>query len=201
MRALLLSSAVLLAVVGVVGCSKSTEHAEHAEHAEHGAAHGDAHGEATKDAVASAAAAPAKVDRETVDADGIVRRGTLTAAAPLTVTEATQKAADLDGKSVKISGTVESVCQPMGCWFVMKGDAGETIRVSSKGHNVFMPKSSAGRVAVAEGDLTVRTLSKEQAQHFEDEKELKAGETRKVFDADVKELSLALVGVELRPAS
>jgi hypothetical protein len=192
MRALLLSSAVLLAVVGVVGCSKSEEHAEH------GAAHGDEHGEATK---AAAAAAPAKIDRETVDADGIVRRGTLTAAAPLTVTEATQKAADLDGKSVKISGTVESVCQPMGCWFVMKGDAGETIRVSSKGHNVFMPKSSAGRVAVAEGDLTVRTLSKEQAQHFEDEKELKAGETRKVFDADVKELSLALVGVELRPAS
>ena len=190
MRALLLSSAVLLAVVGVVGCSKSEEHAEH------GAAHGDEHGEATK-----AAAAPAKIDRETVDADGIVRRGTLTAAAPLTVTEATQKAAELDGKSVKISGTVESVCQPMGCWFVMKGDAGETIRVSSKGHNVFMPKSSAGRVAVAEGDLTVRTLSKEQAQHFEDEKELKAGETRKVFDADVKELSLALVGVELRPAS
>lgn len=193
MRALLLSSAVLLAVVGVVGCSKSDEHAEH------GAAHGDDHGEATKDAVA--AAAPAKIDRETVDADGIVRRGTLTAAAPLTVSEATQKAAELDGKSVKISGTVESVCQPMGCWFVMKGDAGETIRVSSKGHNVFMPKSSAGRVAVAEGDLTVRTLSKEQAQHFEDEKELKAGETRKVFDADVKELSLALVGVELRPAS
>jgi hypothetical protein len=192
MRALLLSSAVLLAVVGVVGCSKSEEHAEH------GAAHGDEHGEATK---AAAAAAPAKIDRETVDADGIVRRGTLTAAAPLTVTEATQKAAELDGKSVKISGTVESVCQPMGCWFVMKGDAGETIRVSSKGHNVFMPKSSAGRVAVAEGDLTVRTLSKEQAQHFEDEKELKAGETRKVFDADVKELSLALVGVELRPAS
>ena len=189
MRALLLSSALLFAVVG---CSKSDEHAEH------GAAHGDEHGEATKDA---AAAAPAKIDRETVDADGIVRRGTLTASAPLTVTEATQKAADLDGKSVKISGTVESVCQPMGCWFVMKGDAGETIRVSSKGHNVFMPRSSAGRVAVAEGDLTVRTLSKEQAQHFEDEKELKAGETRKVFDADVKELSLALVGVELRPAS
>lgn len=195
MRALLLSSVVLLAIVGVVGCSKSEEHAEH------GAAHGNAHGEATKDAVASAVAAPAKIDRETVDADGIVRRGTLTAAAPLTVSEATRKAAELDGKSVKISGAVESVCQPMGCWFVMKGDAGETIRVSSKGHNVFMPKSAAGRVAVAEGDLTVRTLSKEQAQHFEDEKELKAGETRKVFDADVKELSLALVGVELRPAS
>jgi len=188
MRAvLLLSSALFLAVVG---CSKTDEHAEHAEHAEHGAA-----------TQAAAAATPAKVDRETVDADGIVRRGTLTAAAPLTVSEATAKAAELDGKTVKITGTVESVCQPMGCWFVMKGDAGQTIRVSSKGHNVFMPKSSAGRAAIAEGELTVRTLSKEQAQHFEDEKELKAGETKQVFDGDVKELSLALVGVELKPAS
>ena len=190
MRAvLLLSSALFLAVVG---CSKTDEHVgtEHAAQA--------AHGEATKEA---AAATPAKVDRETVDADGIVRRGTLTAAAPLTVSEATAKAAELDGKSVKITGTVESVCQPMGCWFVMKGEGDQTIRVSSKGHNVFMPKSSAGRLAIAEGDLTVRTLSKEQAQHFEDEKELKAGETKKVFDADVKELSLALVGVELKPAS
>ena len=44
------------------------------------------------------------------------------------------------------------------------GDGGETVRVSSKGHNVFMPKWSAGRMAIAEGEFTLKTLSKEQAQ-------------------------------------
>jgi hypothetical protein len=119
----------------------------------------------------------------------------------LTAAEVAAKAKELDGKTVKLTGTVDSVCQPMGCWFVIKGDTPEqNIRVSSKGHNVFMPKSSAGRAVVAEGELKVRTLSKEQAQHFEDEKELKAGETRKVFTGDVVELSLALTAVELQPA-
>lgn len=166
-----------------------------------------------KPAAAAAAAAPVvaaandahpqdqKTERERVDADGIARRGKpLSAEATMTVAEAAAKAKDLDGKSVKIAGTVESVCQPMGCWFVIQGAApGESIRVMSKGHDVFMPRSSAGRDVVAEGEFKVKTVSKEMAQHFEDERELKDGETRKVFTADVQELSLALTAAELQP--
>jgi len=185
MRVLVVSALALAAAA----CSNPD-----AGHAEHGAATQAA-------AQATAAAAPKKVDREQVDADGIVRRGTMTDGAALTMAEVAAKATELDGKTIKVTGKVDSVCQPMGCWFVMKGDAGEIIRVSSKGHDVFMPKSSAGRVATAVGEFKVRTLSKEQAQHFEDEKELKEGETRKVFTEDVKELSIALTGVELRPAT
>lgn len=185
MRVLVVSAAVVLAVSG---CSKSADH-------EHGAGshtHGDA---------APMGEAPKKVDREAVDPDGVVRRGAMTEGVALTVAELAAKSAELDGKTVKVAGKVDSVCQPMGCWFVMTGDAGETVRVSSKGHDVFMPKSSAGRVATAVGEFKVRTLSKEQAQHFEDEKELKEGEARKVFTEDVKEFSLSLTGVELRPAT
>jgi hypothetical protein len=145
----------------------------------------------------------APVDRETVDADGVVRRGAkLTDAASLTVSEATAKSGELDGKVVKIEGKVKNVCQPMGCWFVVAGDsADETIRISSKGHDVFVPKNASGRVAVVEGELAVKTLTKEQAQHFEDEKEMKPGEERKVFTEDKKELSLNIIGLELRPAT
>jgi hypothetical protein len=182
---LVLSSVVLMSLVA---CSKPAETTA------------DPHHGAETKAAAEVAAKP--VDRETVDADGMVRRGEkLSAEAALTAAEVAAKAKELDGKTVKLTGTVDSVCQPMGCWFVIKGDTPEqNIRVSSKGHNVFMPKSSAGRAVVAEGELKVRTLSKEQAQHFEDEKELKAGETRKVFTGDVVELSLALTAVELQPA-
>lgn len=158
--------------------------------AEHGADH-DAHG------------AEAKVGRETVDADGIVRRGTkLSDLTAITVSEATSKAAELDGKLVKVSGKVESVCQPMGCWFVIEGATpDERIRVSSKGHDIFVPKAAAGREAVVEGELKVKTISKETAQHFEDERALKPGEEKKVFTEDQKELSLAIVGLEMRPAA
>ena len=37
------------------------------------------------------------------------------------------------------------------------------------------------------------------AQHMEDEREMKPDEARKVFTADVQELSLALTSVELQP--
>lgn len=185
---MVLSSVVLLSLVA---CSKPAETTTE-----------PAHGAETKAAAEAGAAASKPVDRETVDADGIVRRGDkLSADVAMTAAEVAAKAKELDGKTVKLTGTVDSVCQPMGCWFVIKGDTpDQNIRVSSKGHNVFMPKSSAGRVVTAQGELKVRTLSKEQAQHFEDEKELKAGETRKVFTGDVVELSLALTGVELQPA-
>jgi len=180
--------ALALVVTALVGCTKAEEHA----------AAGHDHGAETK---AAAEAAPKKMDREAVDPDGVVRRGQKLSESPvLTVAELSAKAQELDGKTVKVQGPVDTVCQPMGCWFVIK-DGEHTIRVSSKGHDVFMPKSSAGKVAVAEGEFKLKNLTKEQAQHFEDEKNRKEGEERKVFTEDVKELSIALVGVELRPAS
>ena len=159
----------------------AAKHDESAEHGEHAAA---------------------KVDREQVDADGVVRRGAkLTDAAAVTVTDATAKAAELDGKTIKLTGTVASVCQPMGCWMVLADDKGQQVRISSKGHDIFVPKSSAGRVATVEGEFKQKVLSKEQAQHFEDERELRAGEVRKVFTEDSKEFSVNVVGLELKPAA
>lgn len=144
------------------------------------------------------------VDRETVDADGVVRRGT-----PLTpdleatpVSVAVGKAKELDGKKVKLTGKVESVCQPMGCWFVVQGDKPEDkVRISTKAHNIFVPKSSVGNAAVVEGTISIKTLSKETAQHYEDERELKPGETRKTFTGDVTELSIDVAGLEMRKPS
>ena len=145
----------------------------------------------------------AKVDREQVDADGVVRRGPPMARGEiLPVSVASQQAKALDGKHVTITGTVESVCQPMGCWFVVQGDKPEDkVRISSKGHDIFVPKSAAGMLATVEGDLLVKTLTKETAQHYEDERELKAGETRKTFTADTQELSISVRSLELRKKS
>ena len=139
-------------------------------------------------------------DREHVDTDGVVRRGS-----PLTpeletvpVSVAVTKAKDYDGKKIKLAGKVESVCAKMGCWFVVQGEKPEDkIRISTKAHNIFVPKSATGMIATVEGTFSVKTLPKETAQHYEDERELKPGETRKTFTADVQEFSIDVAGLEM----
>jgi hypothetical protein len=183
-------SSLLVAIV-LVGCQKPAA---------------EAASPAAPAAAAEVAAAPdatPKKDREHVDADGVVRRGAkLTEGTALTVAEAIAKASEIDGKAVKITGKVENVCQAMGCWFTITApEGGQSIRISSKGHDIFVPKAAAGRVATVDGEFKVRTLSKEQAQHFEDERELKAGEAKKTFTEDVKELSIAITALEMKPTA
>jgi hypothetical protein len=139
-------------------------------------------------------------DREHVDNDGVIRRGIkLSEGAAVTVAVAAQKAKELDGKNLKIEGKVEQVCQAMGCWFIIQGDSTEqTIRITSKGHDVFVPKGAAGRIAVVEGEFKVKTLDKATAQHFEDERKLGPGEQRKVITTDQQELSLSVTALEMR---
>ncbi|MBM4279788.1 MAG: DUF4920 domain-containing protein [Deltaproteobacteria bacterium] len=195
----------LFVAVSVVGCSTPAP-AGSPEGAVATVAHADEGKgescEADKKSEPPVQQAAAKPDRDQVDADGVIRRGAkLSEGAALTVVDAVAKAADLDGKNVKITGRVDSVCQAMGCWFTLANDGGPSIRISSKGHDIFVPRGAAGRVATVEGEFKVKTLSKEQAQHFEDERPLKAGETRKTFTEDVKELSLAITAVEMTPAT
>ncbi|MDP2340040.1 MAG: DUF4920 domain-containing protein [Deltaproteobacteria bacterium] len=143
-----------------------------------------------------------KIDREQVDGDGVVRRGAkLSDLAALTVAEATARP-DIDGKLVKLTGKVESVCQPMGCWMVIAGDKpNERVRITSKSHDIFVPKSAAGRMATVEGEFKLKTIPMATAQHYEDERELKAGEAKKVFTEDQKEFSVSVVALELKPAA
>lgn len=142
-------------------------------------------------------------DREHADADGVVRRGN-----PLSpdleilgVSAAVARAKELDGKKVKLRGTVTSVCQPMGCWFVVRGDKPEdTVRISTKAHNIFVPKSATGKIATVEGVITIKVLDQKTAQHYEDERELKDGETKKTFTGDVTELAIDVLGLIMEAA-
>jgi hypothetical protein len=143
----------------------------------------------------------AATDREHRDADGVVRRGT-----PLTpdleatpVSIAVGSAKELDGKKVKLTGKVSDVCTKMGCWFVVQGDKPEdTIRISTKAHDIFVPRSAVGMTATVEGTLAVKMLDAKTAQHFEDERELKPGEERRTITEDVPEIGIDVVGLEMK---
>ncbi len=134
-------------------------------------------------------------DRMAREDDGSVRRGVaLSDGETMTVAQVFTKASDLDKKIVKVEGTVDSVCSKSGCWFVVQ-DGEQTIRITSKGYKFFVPSDVKGHKATIEGELAIKELSQEEAQHFEDDKN---GDKAKKVEGPKKELSIAAVGLEMK---
>src|SRR5262245_53932637 len=63
----------------------------------------------------------------------------------LSVGEVMASAQALKGKSVRISGTIQNVCQQKGCWMELAGDKGESMRITTKDYGFFFPKGAAGQ--------------------------------------------------------
>lgn len=195
-----------LTPLGLLGCSKVEAPAAAAPVAapvapikapEPTMAAADMPGEGAEHAEHAAAAAT----RDQVDADGVVRRGAKLSpdVELVTVSAAVKRGKELDGKKIKLQGKVSDVCTKMGCWFVVQGDKPEdTIRISTKSHSIFVPMKAVGFTATVEGTLSVRTLTKETAQHYEDERQLKEGEQRKVITGDVPEIFIDVAGLEMK---
>ena len=94
--------------------------------------------------------------------------------ADFTVTEATPvatvlaAAADHEGKTIRVEGTVADVCSKMGCWMVLQaGD--ETIRITTKKHAFGVDRDCAGQTASLEGVLMSKEVDKELAEHYASE--------------------------------
>ena len=159
--------------------------------------------EATKSTSATAPS-PARgetpKDRDHVDPDGIVRRGEiLSQGDALSVSAVMAQAESLDGRTVKVTGTVGRVCGKSGCWFELKGkDAPAGIRITSKGYRFFVPSKAGGMTATLEGDLKVRMLDVATAQHYADDAAEGSGKPAPKVKGPVPEVSIAAVGLEMR---
>ena len=141
-------------------------------------------------------------DRNQVDPDGIVRRGeALSKSTAITVSNVMAQATKLDGKAVKVTGTVGRVCGKSGCWFELKGDPKSPgIRITSKGYRFFVPAKAGGMTATLEGELKVRLLDVDTAQHYADDAAEGTGKPAKQVTAPVPEVSIAAIGLEMREA-
>jgi hypothetical protein len=95
--------------------------------------------------------------------------------APFTLTEATPASivladpAPLTGKVVRVKGELSEVCQKMGCWAVVRDEAGNAVRITMKDHAFGIDKDTAGRACDVEGELVKKTVDPEQVKHFESE--------------------------------
>lgn len=99
------------------------------------------------------------------------------------------------GKQVVVEGVVERVCQKQGCWMELAPEKGaQSVRVKFKDHAFFVPFKSSGYRARAEGEFSVKVLSKEDADHYEGE----GAKIKRNDDGTANEITFVARGVELK---
>ena len=100
--------------------------------------------------------------------------------------------AELDStqSEIKIIAEIEDVCQAKGCWMTLKGENGESIRVTFKDYGFFVPKDASGKQVVVMGLASISELAEDMAKHYADD----AGEEFSP-EASRREVSIVASGV------
>ncbi len=100
------------------------------------------------------------------------------------------------GKSVRVEGIIVRSCKSEGCWLELAPTKeAKSVMVKMKDHAFFIPLSSAGAMAKAEGVFTVKTLSAEEVKHMVEDDGAKFDNINK--DGTVTQVSFEATGVEL----
>ncbi len=84
----------------------------------------------------------------------------------LAVASALDRAAELNGKAVRLSGFVTAACQAKGCWMALAAGDGREVRVTFRDYGFFVPKDLPGATVIAEGTLEVREVSVDEQRHL-----------------------------------
>lgn len=94
---------------------------------------------------------------------------------------------------VVVEGVVKNACERKGCWMQLTAEGVPNVRVTFKDYAFFVPLDSKGMQARAEGVTVVKTLSKKEADHLEEE----GAKLKRNEDGSAIEVSFVANGVEL----
>lgn len=89
-----------------------------------------------------------------------------------------------DSMDVKLTGTIDKVCQVKGCWMTMPYGDGESMRISFRDYGFFVPKDIDGKEVVVEGTVYMETTSVEDLRHFAEDEGLSAEEIEKITEPE-----------------
>lgn len=126
----------------------------------------------------------------------VVKRGQLLGESPsVSLADVLKEPQKFTGKSVKVEGVIERNCTNKGCWMELapKAGADESVRVTFKDYGFFVPLNSRGMKAKAEGEFSLKVLSKEKADHYAGE----GARLKRNPDGTSNEISFVATGVEL----
>ena len=84
----------------------------------------------------------------------------------ISMTKLKKQMENKESMQVKVTGTVTDCCQAKGCWMTIDKGDGTTMRVKFKDYGFFVPKNSAGKIAVMEGRAMIETVSVEEQRHY-----------------------------------
>jgi hypothetical protein len=99
------------------------------------------------------------------------------------------------GRQIQVEGLVTRACTSSGCWMQLAPNAeAEGVRVTFKDYAFFIPLNSAGMRARAQGEFTVKRLSRREVEHLNGE----GASIQRARDGSAIELSFVAAGVELR---
>lgn len=101
------------------------------------------------------------------------------------------------GKRVRTTGVVRASCLKRGCWMEVRPETerdGASITVRFKDYAFFVPLDSRGAHVAVDGRVVVRTLSRLEVEHLEEEGADVAG---KLPDGTAKQIQVTATGVEM----
>jgi hypothetical protein len=101
-----------------------------------------------------------------------------------------------DTLKVKVTGTVNAVCQKKGCWMKMDMGDGKTMMVHFKDYGFFVPKDCSGKRLVMDGVAFIDVTPVAQLRHYAEDAGKSKEEIEKITE-DEKELTFEASGVLL----
>lgn len=102
-----------------------------------------------------------------------------------------------DSLNVKLTGTIEAVCQKKGCWMNMPIGNNQSMRVRFKDYGFFMPKDAAGKTVTIEGLAFRDTTSIAELQHYAEDAGKTKEEIAKITEPEIN-ISFEAHGVILK---
>ncbi|MBL7883683.1 MAG: DUF4920 domain-containing protein [Bacteroidia bacterium] len=90
-----------------------------------------------------------------------------------------------DSVQVKLTTTIEEVCQKKGCWMNLSIGNEQSMRVKFKDYAFFMPKDAAGKTVFIEGWAYADTIPVAQLQHYAEDAGKSKEEIAKITEPEI----------------
>ncbi len=126
--------------------------------------------------------------------ESITEEGAVTSAEFLTQVEGK------DSLNVKLTANIAEVCSSKGCWMKLDMGNGETIRVTFKDYEFFVPKDAAGKTATIQGVAKLDTVDVATLKHYAEDADASQEEIDAITEPEIK-YAFEAVGVIIKEES
>jgi hypothetical protein len=92
---------------------------------------------------------------------------------------------DKGSMDVKLTGTINEVCQKKGCWMEMDLGNNQNMRVRFKDYGFFVPKDAAGKTVIMEGQAYHDTTTVAELRHYAEDAGKSKEEIEKITEPEI----------------